>query len=87
MGQHAGGLPADQVQAPRVAGLRHAASEPREANPGETSEAEGSADRDNPAGDRAGVSSGRSVRWAAHWSGGLKSLRRPDEGRRIQRRG
>ena len=62
MGEHAGGLPADQVQAPRVAGLRHAASEPSEAIPGETSEAEGSADRDNPAGDRAGVSSGRSTR-------------------------
>src|SRR5438132_1848964 len=29
----------------------------------------------------------RSVRWAAHESGGLKSLRRSDEGRCIQRRG
>jgi hypothetical protein len=29
----------------------------------------------------------RSVRWAAHESGRLKSLRRSDEGRRIQRRG
>jgi len=29
----------------------------------------------------------RSVRWAAHESGGLKSLRRPDEGRRIQMAG
>ena len=28
-----------------------------------------------------------SVRWAAHESGGLKSLRRPDEGRCIRRRG
>jgi hypothetical protein len=28
-----------------------------------------------------------SVRWAAHESGGLKSLRRSDEGRCIQRRG
>jgi hypothetical protein len=33
------------------------------------------------------VRKGRSVRWAAHESGGLKSLRRPDEGRRIQRAG
>ena len=29
----------------------------------------------------------RSVRWAAHESGGLKSLRRSDEERRIQKRG
>ena len=29
----------------------------------------------------------RSVRWAAHESGGLKSLLRSDEGRCIQRRG
>src|ERR1039458_274016 len=29
----------------------------------------------------------RSVRWAAHESGGSKSLRRSDEGRCIQRRG
>jgi hypothetical protein len=29
----------------------------------------------------------RSVRWAAHESGGFKSLRRSDEGRCIQRRG
>jgi hypothetical protein len=29
----------------------------------------------------------RSVRWAAPRSGGLKSLRRSDEGRRIQKRG
>ena len=29
----------------------------------------------------------RAVRQAAHWSGGLKSLRPPDEGGRIQRRG
>ena len=29
----------------------------------------------------------RSVRWAAHWSGGFKSLWRSDEGRRIQKRG
>ena len=29
----------------------------------------------------------RGVRWAAHESGGLKSLRRSDEGRCIQRRG
>jgi len=33
------------------------------------------------------VSRGRSVRWAAHESGGLKSLRRSEEGRWIQRRG
>jgi hypothetical protein len=29
----------------------------------------------------------RSVRWAAHESGGLKSLQRSDEGRCIQRQG
>ena len=29
----------------------------------------------------------RSVRWAAHWSGGFKSLRRSDEERRIQEAG
>jgi len=29
----------------------------------------------------------RSVRWAAHESGGFKSLRRSDEERRIQKRG
>ena len=33
------------------------------------------------------VSRGHSVRQAAHWSGGFKSLRSPDEGGRIQRRG
>ena len=33
------------------------------------------------------VTMARSVRWAAHESGGLKSLRRSDEGRCIQRRG
>ena len=37
------------------------------------------------AGHRGGAT--RSVRWAAHELGGLKSLRRPDEGRCIQRRG
>ena len=34
-----------------------------------------------------GVGTLHSVRWAAHESGGLKSLRRSDEGRCIQRRG
>ena len=34
-----------------------------------------------------GVGQGHSVRWAAPRSGGFKSLRRSDEGRRIQRRG
>jgi hypothetical protein len=34
-----------------------------------------------------GVRNLQSVRWAAHESGGLKSLRRSDEGRCIQRRG
>ncbi len=33
------------------------------------------------------VGPAHSVRWAAHESGGLKSLRRSDEGRCIQRRG
>ena len=33
------------------------------------------------------VSRGHSVRQAAQWSGGFKSLRSPDEGGRIQRRG
>jgi hypothetical protein len=33
------------------------------------------------------VGQARSVRWAAHWSEGLKSLRRSNEERRIQRRG
>jgi hypothetical protein len=33
------------------------------------------------------VSRGRSVRWAAHESRGLKSPRRSDEGRCIQKRG
>src|ERR1700746_2949937 len=37
------------------------------------------------AGHRGGAT--RRVRWAAHESGGLKSLRRSDEGRCIQRRG
>ena len=36
---------------------------------------------------QAGVGERNSVRWAAHESGGLKSLRRSDEGRCIQRRG
>ena len=36
---------------------------------------------------RRGVGRPNSVRQAAHWSGGLKSLRPPDEGGRIQRRG
>ncbi len=36
---------------------------------------------------RRGVGRPSSVRQAAHWSGGLKSLRPPDEGGRIQRRG
>jgi len=35
----------------------------------------------------AGVSRGHSVRWAAPRSGGLKSLRRSDEERCIQKRG
>jgi hypothetical protein len=34
-----------------------------------------------------GVGGVHSVRWAASGSGGFKSLRRPDEGRRIQKRG
>jgi len=34
----------------------------------------------------AGVSSGHIVRWAAHESGGLKSLRRSDEERHIRKR-
>ena len=33
-----------------------------------------------------GVRSSHSVRWAAHCSGGLKSLQRSDKGRCIQRR-
>ena len=33
------------------------------------------------------IQNGHIVRWAAHESGGLKSLRRSDEGRCIQRRG
>jgi rRNA-processing protein FCF1 len=33
------------------------------------------------------IKDGSAVRWAAHESGGLKSLRRSDEGRCIQRRG
>ncbi len=33
-----------------------------------------------------GVRGAHCVRWAAHWSGGLKSLRRPGEGRCIQKR-
>ena len=36
---------------------------------------------------QAGVGERNSVRWAAHESGGFKSLRRSDEGRCIQRRG
>ena len=36
---------------------------------------------------RRGVGRPSSVRRAAHWSGGFKSLRSPDEGDRIQRRG
>jgi hypothetical protein len=38
-------------------------------------------------GNRQGVGRVHSVRWAAQWSGGLKSLRRSDEERRIQKRG
>jgi hypothetical protein len=33
-----------------------------------------------------GVGEAHGVRWAARWSGGLKSLRRSNEERRIQRR-
>jgi hypothetical protein len=42
-------------------------------------------DESTEAGHRGGAI--RSVRWAAHESGGFKSLRRSDEERRIQRRG
>ena len=48
--------------------------------------AEESADGGNIAGDGTGVSREHSVRWAAHESGGLKSLWRSDEERHIQRR-
>ena len=50
----------------------------------ETGRTEGAA---RPPDRGAEVSRGRSVRWAAPRSGGLKSLRRSDEGRRIQKRG
>lgn len=46
-----------------------------------------SAKHGNMPGSQAGVSRGHSVRWAAHRSGGLKSLWRSDEGRYIQKRG
>ena len=45
------------------------------------------ADRRSGVGVRPEVGGARIVRWTARWSGGLKSLRRPDEGRCIQKRG
>src|SRR4029077_18723013 len=78
---------------------RHPACRWREAQPGSCKEREnlaGDAKGKGPSGpnrkaestdapERGGLL--RSVRWAAHESGGLKSLRRSDEGRCIQRRG
>src|SRR5229473_4867501 len=78
---------------------RHPACRWREAQPGSCKEREnlaGDAKGKGPSGsnrkaestdapERGGLL--RSVRWAARESGGLKSLRRPDEGRCIQRRG
>src|ERR1700730_9248179 len=78
---------------------RHPACKRREAQPGSCTEREnltGDAKGKGASGsnreaestdapERGGLL--RSVRWAAHESGGLKSLRRSDEGRCIQRRG
>src|SRR5216684_8091767 len=78
---------------------RHPACRRREAQPGSCTERENligdakgkgasGSNRDAESTDtpgRGGLL--RSVRWAAHESGGLKSLRRSDEGRCIQRRG
>src|SRR6476660_736978 len=78
---------------------RHPACRWREAQPGSCKEREnlaGDAKGKGPSGpqpqDRKYRCAGeggllRSVRWAAHESGGLKSLRRSDEGRCIQRQG
>src|SRR5580700_7057989 len=77
---------------------RHPACRRREAQPGSCTEREnltGDAKEKGASGsnreaestdapERGGLL--RSVRWAAHESGGLKSLRRSDEGRCIQRR-
>ena len=78
---------------------RHPACRRREAQPGSCKEREnlaGDAKGKGPSGpnrkaestdapERGGLL--RSVRWAAHELGGLKSLRRSDEGRCIQRQG
>src|SRR6201988_1046793 len=78
---------------------RHPACKRREAQPGSCTEREnltGDAKGKGASGsnreaestdapERGGLL--RSVRWAAHESGGFKSLRRSDEGRCIQRRG
>ena len=78
---------------------RHPACRRREAQPGSCKEREnlaGDAKGKGPSGANRKAESTdaperggplRSVRWAAHESGGLKSLRRADEGRCIRRRG
>ena len=76
--RHVGGAKLNQALVRNVRTCRSDAK-------GEVASGQNREDESTDAEHRGGAA--RSVRWAAHESGGLKSLRRSDEGRCIQRRG